>query len=112
MPRRIPHWIAQIHHSLRPVERILLIWIVAVSLGLGILLWSAQQDQKRTLEQCADPRGQLALRHQWVAIRDIIADRRDGKASAEETNRRIVQQYEDAIREAGPAPPCLEVVSR
>lgn len=83
----------------------------------NVASWAAlrqisHREATHAAEKCADPRGVLALRHQWARVADIIVRTQLKPANPKyipprEASMQFARSYQDAIREAGPPPNCL-----
>lgn len=101
--------------GLTKFKRTVYIGLAIFAIGLLAALWGIRQQglqaDKNLKTLCVDQRGNRAQRHQWERIAELI-ERSNLKPNnprylrPREAGKLFAKSYQDALREAGPPPPC------
>ena len=86
-----------------------LVGYLVLAAGLALALGQTRELAHREIVRCADPGGDLALRHQWQRVVRIYGDVQAHRLTAEQARTAFISTYQQSLAEAGPVPPCLEV---
>jgi hypothetical protein len=97
--------------------------VLLLAVVLGFLIWETQslaRENRRLIAEvastCTDPKASAALRKQWTRVEAIIVGSQQRKPGQPgyikpgDAGKLFADSYKQAIREAGPAPDCRDLL--
>lgn len=91
----------------------LLLLLVANLASWAAIRQISHREAQHAVERCSDPDGNRALRKQWTRVAELIRRTQlppthKDYLPPKEASKQFAKSYNDAVREAGRAPMCLD----